>query len=90
MRPSQTFTVSLPPELAEQVDRLAVAGTDRSELFREAFKRYLASQDRWDRIFAYGAQAAKSPGYAVPQPSTTRLTRRSAESSKQRKNNPRQ
>ncbi len=63
MRPSHTFTVSLPPELAEQVDRLAAAEhRTRSELFREAFRRYLATQDRWDRIFAYGEQAAKKSG----------------------------
>ena len=63
MRPSQTFTVSLPPELAEQVDRLAAAEhRTRSELFREAFRRYLASQDRWDRIFEFGEQAAKRSG----------------------------
>jgi CopG family transcriptional regulator/antitoxin EndoAI len=63
MRPSQTFTVSLPPDLAEQVDQLAAAEhRTRSELFREAFRRYLASQQRWDRIFDYGERAARRSG----------------------------
>ena len=63
MRPSQTFTVSLPPELAEEVDRLAAAEhRTRSELFREAFRRYLASQERWDRIFRLGEASARQAG----------------------------
>ncbi len=60
MRPSQTVTVSLPPELAREVDRVARReGRSRSEVFREALRQYLARRDRWDRIFAVGEQAAR-------------------------------
>jgi hypothetical protein len=44
--PSHTFSV--PPELAEQVDRLAASEhRTRNELFHEAFRRYLASKGRY-------------------------------------------
>jgi metal-responsive CopG/Arc/MetJ family transcriptional regulator len=63
MRPSQTITISLPRDLAEQVDRLAAKEhRSRSELLREAFRRYLASQERWERIQERGAQAAHAAG----------------------------
>ena len=40
-RTSRTFTVSFPPELAEQVERIAAAESrTTSELFREAFRAY--------------------------------------------------
>ncbi|MFN2595152.1 MAG: CopG family ribbon-helix-helix protein [Actinomycetota bacterium] len=60
MRPSQTVTVSLPPELAREVDRAArKEGRSRSEMFREALRQYLARRDRWDRIFTHGETAAQ-------------------------------
>lgn len=60
MRPSQTVTVSLPPELAREIDRAArQEGRSRSEMFREALRQYLDRRTRWDRIFAYGEQAAR-------------------------------
>jgi predicted transcriptional regulator len=63
MRSSHTFTISLPPELAAQVDRLAAEeGMSRSELFREAFRRYVNSQRRWERILTLGPQAAAQAG----------------------------
>ena len=61
MRPSQTVTVSLPPDLAREVDRAArKEGRSRSEMFREALRQYLARGDRWDRIFSLGEQQAIS------------------------------
>lgn len=60
MRPSQTVTVSLPPELAREVDRVARRERrSRSEMFREALRQYMARRDRWDRIFSVGEQAAQ-------------------------------
>ncbi len=57
MRPSHTFTISLPPDLADEVDRLAAEEhRSRSELFREAFRRYVNSQRRWERILDLGPQ----------------------------------
>jgi CopG family transcriptional regulator / antitoxin EndoAI len=59
MRPTRTITISLPPDLAAQVDREAGAeGLTRSELARVALRQYLDRRDRWERLFAYGEQAA--------------------------------
>lgn len=63
MRSSHTFTISLPPDLAADVDRLAAEEhRSRSELFREAFRRYVNSQRRWERILDLGPQAAAAAG----------------------------
>ena len=63
MRPSHTFTISLPPDLAAEVDRLAEEEhRSRSELFREAFRRYLNSRQRWERILEFGPHVAAASG----------------------------
>ena len=63
MRSSHTFTISLPPDLADEVDRLAAEEhRSRSELFREAFRRYVSSQRRWERILQLGPEAASAAG----------------------------
>jgi predicted transcriptional regulator len=44
---TRTFTVSFPPDLAEQVERLAKKESrTTSELFREAFRTYRAERIR--------------------------------------------
>lgn len=59
MRTSGTVTISLPPELAVEVDRLAEQeGRTRSELLREAFRQYAERRRRWDQLFAYGDERA--------------------------------
>jgi predicted transcriptional regulator len=46
-RTAKQFTISLPPELAEQVAALAkVESRTISELFREAFRNYQAARVR--------------------------------------------
>ncbi len=46
-RTSRTFTISFPPDLAEQVERLAAQESrTTSELFREAFRAYRAERIR--------------------------------------------
>src|SRR5690348_15993693 len=63
MRPSNTFNISLPPDLAAEVDRIALEeNRSRSDLFREAFRRYVDSRRRWDRILQLGPHAAASAG----------------------------
>lgn len=63
MGAQRTVTISLPPALAREVDRIARAeGRSRSELFREAVRQYAARLERWERIFAYGRRAAKKLG----------------------------
>jgi predicted transcriptional regulator len=48
-RTSRTFTISFPPDLAEQVERLAAKESrTTSELFREAFRAYRAERIRAD------------------------------------------
>ena len=60
MATPRTFTISLPPKLARQVDKQAAAeGRTRSELFREAVRQYLARRERWSQIFAYGESVAR-------------------------------
>jgi len=59
----RTFTISLPPRLARQVDKQAAAeGRTRSELFREAVRQYLVRRERWSQIFAYGESVAAEQG----------------------------
>ncbi|HEX6513002.1 MAG TPA: ribbon-helix-helix domain-containing protein [Chloroflexota bacterium] len=59
MRPSRTVTISLPPELAEQVDEIARSEhRTRSELLREAVRQYAVNRKRWDDIFSFGKDRA--------------------------------
>ena len=65
MRTTGTVTISLPPELAVEVDRLAhQEGRTRSELLREAFRQYAERRRRWDQLFAYGAERAAAGALA--------------------------
>jgi metal-responsive CopG/Arc/MetJ family transcriptional regulator len=58
-RTTATFTVSLPPEMAEKVDELMKKEKrTRSELFREALRRYFEEQE-WKEIKRYGRMKAK-------------------------------
>jgi predicted transcriptional regulator len=61
----RTFTISLQPKLARQVDRRAAAeGGTRSELFREAVRRiWLAGRDG-DQIFTYGEGVAEQQAFS--------------------------
>ena len=59
MRTTGTVTISLRPELAVEVDRLAQQeGRTRSELLREAFRQYAERRRRWDQLFACGGERA--------------------------------
>ncbi len=63
MATPRTFTISLPPKLARQIDKQAASeGRTRSELFREALRQYLARGERWSQIFAYGENKARERG----------------------------
>jgi metal-responsive CopG/Arc/MetJ family transcriptional regulator len=67
-RSSRTFTISFPPDLAEQVERLAAQESrTTSELFREAFRTYRAERAR--AVFADLHAKANRPG--VPDYSET-------------------
>lgn len=59
----RTVTISMPPTLADEVDRIARAeGRTRSELVREALRQYMERTGRWEQIFAHGEALAKERG----------------------------
>lgn len=61
-RTTKQFTISLPPDLAEQVTALAKAESRTvSELFREAFRTYRAGRIR--AILDASQQAGKRRGH---------------------------
>ena len=61
-RTTATVTFSLPPELAERVDRLVEQeGRSRSELVREALRRYIDDSE-WRRLLDYGERRARERG----------------------------
>ncbi len=71
MRTSKILSLSLPPELAREAARIAKReGRTRSELFREALRRYIQEQ-RWTDLRRYGAQRARILG--VREPDVQRL-----------------
>ena len=53
-RTTTTFTISLPPEMAEKVQEfMDKEERTRSELFREALRRYFDEQE-WKELKKYG------------------------------------
>ena len=63
-RTTQIISISVPPEMTCQIDRLAkIESRTRSELLLEALRRYLEEQD-CKRLFNYGIMKAKSAGIA--------------------------
>ena len=76
MRATETVTISLPPDLASEVDRLArEEGRTRSDLLREAFRQYAERRRRWDALFRYGRTRAAATGLAEDA-MTSAVTRR--------------
>jgi metal-responsive CopG/Arc/MetJ family transcriptional regulator len=66
-RTTATYTISLPPEMAEKVDELMKKEKmTRSELFREALRRYFEEQE-WKEIKRYGRMKAKEKGISEDQ-----------------------
>ena len=57
---TKTLNISLPPALIAQLDRVAKErSANRSELIREAVRRYVEDKNEWDAIFAYGRRKAR-------------------------------
>jgi len=66
-RTTITITISLPPEMAEKIEELMKKeGKTRSELFREALRRYFEEQE-WKEISRYGRMRAKEKGISEDQ-----------------------
>jgi CopG family transcriptional regulator/antitoxin EndoAI len=59
MRTSKVTSLSLPPKLLREAERLARReGRTKSELFREALRRYLADS-RWRELQEFGRSQAR-------------------------------
>jgi CopG family transcriptional regulator/antitoxin EndoAI len=59
MRTTEILSLSLPPELLREAEQIAKKeGRTKSELFREALRRYIQEQ-RWRALQEYGARQAQ-------------------------------
>ena len=66
-RTTKTITLSLPPEMAATIEKLRKEeGRTRSELLREAVRRY-AEEREWRKIYRYGAAKAQQQGIREDQ-----------------------
>ena len=66
-RVTKTVTLSLPPEMDKKISAmLKKEGRTRSELFREALRRYMEEQE-WKEITRYGRMKAKERGITEDQ-----------------------
>ena len=59
MRTTRILSLSLPPDLVREAERVAKEeGRTKSELFREALRRYVEER-RWRGLQRYGAERAR-------------------------------
>ena len=66
-RTTKTISLSLPPEMAEKIKELMrKEGRTRSELIREALRKYIERQE-WQEILRYGRMKAKEMGITEDQ-----------------------
>lgn len=62
MRTTRILSLSLPPDLIREAERIAKQeGRTKSELFREALRRYVEER-RWRGLQRYGAARARRLG----------------------------
>ncbi|HVF69361.1 MAG TPA: ribbon-helix-helix domain-containing protein [Xanthomonadales bacterium] len=60
---TQTLNISLPKDLVKKADaRAKKEYKNRSELMKEALKRYLDDREEWEQIFKTGHAAMKRMG----------------------------
>ena len=61
-RTTKTITFSLPPDMADRVEEIMQQeGRTKSELLREALRRYIEERE-WRETFRYGEQQAREQG----------------------------
>jgi CopG family transcriptional regulator/antitoxin EndoAI len=66
-RTTKTITLSLPPEMADKIEELTKEeGRTRSELLREALRRY-AEEQEMKKIYRYGEIKARQRGITEDQ-----------------------
>ena len=62
MRTTKIQTISLPPEIVKQIEKIIKEeGMTKSELFREALREYIRKR-RWEKTREYGARKAVEVG----------------------------
>lgn len=62
MRSSKILSITLPPAMLEEAERLAKKeNRTKSELVREALRQYMQARE-WEAIHAYGSAKAKELG----------------------------
>lgn len=67
-RTSKTTTISLPPKVYSDMDRLARdKGMTRSELLRDALRRYQKDEEGWQELLAYSRGKAAKTGIRTEQ-----------------------
>lgn len=66
-RATKTITLSLSPEMLDKIEELMKEeGGTRSELLREALRRY-AEEQEWKKIYRYGELKAREKGITEDQ-----------------------
>jgi len=66
-RTTKTITLSLPPEMADKIEELTKEeGRTRSELLREALRRY-AEEQEMKKIYRYGEIKTRQRGITEDQ-----------------------
>lgn len=66
-RTTTILTISLPPDMAEKVEEfMKKEKRTRSELFREALRRYFEEQE-WKEVVRYGKMRAIKEGISEDQ-----------------------
>jgi len=60
---TQSFNIVLPKELVQKIDAVAkIEYRNRSELIREAVRRYVTDIDEWEKLFASVSIQGKKMG----------------------------
>lgn len=61
---TQTFNISLPQELVKEADKVAAQEfRNRSELIKEALRKYIQQKSQWELVLKEGEVAGKSMGF---------------------------
>ncbi|HLV02617.1 MAG TPA: ribbon-helix-helix domain-containing protein [Acidobacteriota bacterium] len=68
MRTTKTISISLPPDMLKEAEKVAKEeGRTKSELVREALPQYMRARE-WDDITAYGRARGRYRGRGCPAP----------------------
>lgn len=67
VRTTKTISLSIPPGMAKKIQELMKEeDRTRSELIREALRRYMEEQE-WKKIYRYGEMKAREKGITEDQ-----------------------